>query len=367
MLGADRGGVGAGLRRRVLGVGVVPDGPHQHVGERLLDLGPLDLEDRRLGAGGGPGVHGGHDPEDGVLERHQLDLDLREAFPEPWVFRERAPVAGLVPGDLADAPELGLGTGHPGDAGTLVPEEELRAGPALAFLADEVLRRHPDVLEEGVVDLLAPVHGPDRAHGDPGRAHVDEEEGDPLLPLRFPARAHQAEDPVRVLRGGRPGLLTVDDVVAAVSDRAGLEGGEVRAGPGLGVALAPPVVAREDAGEKAALLFPGPERDDDRPDHVHPERHRRRGAGRLHLFLEEVALERAPARTPVLHRPARSHPAPPVQDLLPSDLAFLVHPGAGPGALAHVFREPLAKEGAHLLLERAFLGVQGKVHEAYPG
>ena len=41
-----------------------------------------------------------------------------------------------------------------GDADALVAEQELGVVPALVLLADEVLDRHPDVVEEHLVDLV---------------------------------------------------------------------------------------------------------------------------------------------------------------------------------------------------------------------
>ena len=52
----------------------------------------------------------------------------------------------------------------------------------------------------------------------------------------------------------RPDLLPVDDVVVAVAHGARLEAGEIGAGTGLGVALAPRVVP-EDARQEALLLL----------------------------------------------------------------------------------------------------------------
>src|SRR6202008_3037603 len=102
--------------------------------------------------------------------------------------------------------------------------------------------------------LVAAVDGLDRPHRDAGRLYVDQEERDAFLLLRARVRAREAEDPVGVLRAGRPGLLSVDDVVVALALRAGLERGEIRARARLGEALAPPVVDVADARQVAVLL-----------------------------------------------------------------------------------------------------------------
>ena len=49
----------------------------------------------------------------------------------------------------------------------------------------------------------------------PGDLHVDEQEGDAFLRLHIGVGAHEAEDPVGILRQRGPGLLAVDDIVIA--------------------------------------------------------------------------------------------------------------------------------------------------------
>ena len=118
----------------------------------------------------------------------------------------------------------------------------------------------------------------DRPHGDAGRLHVDEQERDAFLLLRRRVGAHQAEDPVGVLRERRPGLLPVDDVVVAVAHGARLQRGEVGARARLGKALAPPVVEIGDARQESLLLRLAAERDHHRADHVDAEGERLRRA-----------------------------------------------------------------------------------------
>ena len=56
--------------------------------------------------------------------------------------------------------------------------------------------------------------------------------------------------PVGEVAAGGPDLLAVDDVVVAIADGAGLEGGEVGAGARLAIERAPPVVGAGDAGDE---------------------------------------------------------------------------------------------------------------------
>ena len=184
------------------------------------------------------------------------------------------------------------------------------------LLADQVLDRHLDVVEEHLVDLASAVHGLDRAHGDAWRLHVDQDEGDAELLLGGGIGAAQAEDPVGVLRQRGPGLLAVDDVVVALAHGRGLEAGEVGAGAGLGEALAPPVVERRHARQEPLLLLLGAEGDDHRPAHGHVEGQRLRHAVELQLLGVDVVLHRRPIRAAPLLGPMRHGEALGMQDLV---------------------------------------------------
>ena len=102
--------------------------------------------------------------------------------------------------------------------------------------------------------------------------------------------ADQAEYPVGMLRERGPGLVAVDDVMVAVAHRLGAEGSEVGAGAGLGIALAPPVLARENPRQKLLLLRLIAERIDDGTDHGDAERQRRHRAGARGLLFEDETL-----------------------------------------------------------------------------
>jgi hypothetical protein len=63
----------------------------------------------------------------------------------------------------------------------------LGVGPALVLLADQLVGRHLDVVEEHLVDLVLAIHRDDRPHGDAGALHVDQQEADAGLRLAFGA------------------------------------------------------------------------------------------------------------------------------------------------------------------------------------
>ena len=167
----------------------------------------------------------------------------------------------------------------PGHAGTLVAEQEFRVGPALVFLADQILGGDAHVLEEDVIHLVRSVDGDDGPHGDAGRFHVDQQEGDAGLRLCRRIGPHQAEDPVGMLGQRRPGLVAVDDVVIAVAHRLGPDGSKVGAGARFRITLAPPVLAGEDSRQILLFLRVVAEGVDDRADHGHAEREWRQRPG----------------------------------------------------------------------------------------
>ena len=99
---------------------------------------------------------------------------------------------------------------------------------ALAFLADQVRRRHAQVVEE---DLGGRVihHGADRIDLEavPARLHVDQEDRETvgaLLDLLARRGARQQQHQVGMFGAGGPDLLAVDDIaVVAVTRRGGAQ------------------------------------------------------------------------------------------------------------------------------------------------
>ncbi|MCY1230498.1 hypothetical protein D9M72_429110 [compost metagenome] len=146
--------------------------------------------------------------------------------PEGGVVEQPPAVVGrLLRGDLRHLGQL-LAQHRAVGAAALELQQVLGIGPALAFVADAVLRGHAHVLEEDLVHFLLPGHGAvqrrQRRHRDAGRMHVEQQERDAFLPLRLAAGAHQAEHPVGPLRMRGPDLGAVQDVVLAVAVGAGI-------------------------------------------------------------------------------------------------------------------------------------------------
>gem|GEM_PF-5844522 len=299
------------------------------------------------------------------LDGHHLHLDLGDLSAEQRVFEHRLAIADFLHGDALEVRQHRLGRADAGQARALVGQQVLGAGPTLVFLTDKVFHRHADIVEEDLVDLVVAVQGDDRPHTDARALHVDQQEADAALLLGLGVGAHQAEDHVGVLTKGGPGLLAVDHVVVAVTHGAGLEAGEVGAGTGLGIALAPPVLTGEDARQIMVDLLLGAELDDHRSDHVDAEGHGTRCAEGGALLVEDVLFHRAPGGAAQLHRPARRIPAALDQDLLPALVIFLGHVLAELDLGGDVRRQLAFQKGAYFIAEGELFGrvvdVHGKV------
>src|SRR4029453_13321981 len=115
-----------------------------------------------------------------------------------------------------------------------------------------------------------------------------------------------------------PGLLAVHHVVIALPFGARLERRKVGARAGLGIALAPPVFAADDARQPALLLRRIAESHDYGSDHLQAERNRARRAGRGRFFVEDVELHRGPTGAAELLRPRRRTPASAIENRLPA-------------------------------------------------
>src|SRR5438552_1735323 len=130
-------------------------------------------------------------------------------------------------------------------------------------------------------------------------------------------------DPLCDARAGPPPLLAVDDVMIALIHRARPEAREVRAGVGLGKALAPDLVGIEDRGKMAALLLVGAPVDDRGPHEVEAHAPGQDGRPRRGvLLLPDDPLDQPGAAAPVLLRPRDADPTGGVHRLLPRAAAL---------------------------------------------
>ena len=110
---------------------------------------------------------------------------------------------------------------------------------------------HHDVVEEQLAELGVAGDLRHRPHLDARRAHVDDQHRDAAVLRAGVVRAREHAAPARVLAPGDPRLLAAEDEVVVVLDRARAQRGEVGAGLGLGEALAPDLLGREDRRDVA--------------------------------------------------------------------------------------------------------------------
>ena len=255
------------------------------------------------------------------------------------------------------------------DADPLVAEQELGHRPALVLLADEVLARHPDVLEEDLVDLEAAVDQLDR----PQRRRPRSSIGTRIIemPCCFLGASGSVRTRLKIQSACWPSVVQVFWPLITQSSpsltRLGGQRGEVGAGVGLGEALAPPDVEVGGLRQELLLHLLRAEVRDHRADHVGVERQRRRHAGQLHLLVPDVALQRRPVLATPLHGPVRYGDPGLVHDLLRLHDAVLADVAAGGDRVAQLLRDLGGEEGPHLLAERGLLLGEGELHECSRG
>ena len=165
-----------------------------------------------------------------------------------------------------------------------------------------------------------------------------------------------------------PDLLSVDHVVVAVLDRAGLQRGEVGAGTGLGVALAPRRPRVDDVVEELALLTVGAVDEQRRTDVPDRDQVRSGNAVVSQLLVEYRLLGEGEAHAAVLSGPGGSGPALLCQlgpDAL-GEFPGLVRPlfVVGDIQTVPVLAELVTDPAANLVAPGFLISVEFKVHRA---
>src|SRR5438128_167491 len=120
------------------------------------------------------------------------------------------------------------------------------------------------------------------------------------------------------MRARGPHLLAVDQEMVALVDGAGAQAGEVGAGAGLGIALAPDLVTAENLWQVPFLLVLRAPMNKGRPQEAHPDGPGQdRGAGAEILLVEDDLLHEADAAAAIFLGPGQPDPAGGVHLLLP--------------------------------------------------
>ena len=231
----------------------------------LLGRGDQDLVDRRLGAE----LLAGGETELRVARPAAERDDGLERFAEGLGRRGRHVTVGRrTPCHQLVAPVVEVGTAVPERGRALVRQHVHRHLPALADVTEPPLVGHEHVVVEHLGELEPSVLGLDRARGDAGRVHVDEERGDAAVGAARLAGAGEQHAALRVLGVAGPDLLTVDEPSAVDGLGPARERGEVAAGAGLGEALAPQLLAAQEARHHVGDEFRRTERADRRGEHL---------------------------------------------------------------------------------------------------
>ena len=131
-------------------------------------------------------------------------------------------------------------------------------------------------------------------------------------------RAADRKAPIGPFATGGPDLLSVEDPLIAFEACAGLHVGEIAAGVGLGVALTPDFLARDDAGEELLFLFFGAEGVQCRAEQCLADMvDATRPAGTGVFFELDNLLGEAQPAAAVFDRPADAGPTRATQTTLP--------------------------------------------------
>src|SRR5262249_51533277 len=147
---------------------------------------------------------------------------------------------GLAEGDallrvLADHLQAALGDAEPVGrlVHTVARNPGLRLAHALAFLSDQILNRHFNVVERDLVGDIA--HHVTVLTYDlkTGRIHIDDENREPAARALLGIGGGDQLEEIGALGVRDETLIAVDEVVVAVANRAGLHAAGIAAGLGL--------------------------------------------------------------------------------------------------------------------------------------
>ena len=170
------------------------------------------------------------------------------------------------------------------------------------------------------------------------------------------------------MRVRRPYLGAIDQVVIPIQDGTCLEARKVRARSWLRVALAPIVLAAQDARKVVRLLRIGSVFEEHWSQHAETHWDQSRSPGLRALLAEDVFLSYRPAGPAVLDRPRRHRPAARIECRLPFKRKRLVgkYRSDARRAPAHIVRELLAQEVRDLLTKGFILLPIVQVHARNP-
>ena len=207
-----------------------PDDLEQQPQSLLVELGAEDLHGGGIGNGERALRRGPRDLPVDQSQELELGVHLGEVDLDPLLIDD-APAVGEL-GFLRPLPHFVVGPVD--DAGraerdAFVVELIRDQAPSAVLLADEVLGRHANVVEEHCVDVVLADQA-QRLDRDAGGVERDDDDADALVLGDLWIGAHGEPAVVGAVGQAGPHLLAVDDVLLAIADSARLEAGEVGAG-----------------------------------------------------------------------------------------------------------------------------------------
>jgi hypothetical protein len=166
----------------------------------------------------------------------------------------RVAVHGLGGHEFSQRVQAGLRDIGIGQRVALVLQDDVGDHPAVAATSDDLVLGHPHVGEEHLVEIALHGHVDQRPDLDARGVHPEQQETDAAVLGGVGLGANQAEDPVGQMRGAGPDLLTIDDPLIAIEHSTGAQAGQIAAGAGFGIPLAPDGVAAQGGRDELALL-----------------------------------------------------------------------------------------------------------------
>src|SRR3546814_3622631 len=123
----------------------------------------------------------------------------------------------------------------------------------------------------------------------------------------------------------RPPRSTRTDTLFPYTTLFRSQAGKIRTRARLRIALAPPILARQDARQEMRLLLGRAESVDDRTDHRETKGHQADAVGARGLFRPDETLRRGPAGATIFDRPRGRDPALFVENFMPGEEILLGH------------------------------------------
>ncbi len=281
----------------------------------LLQFGAADFQQGGFGAQRQRGIV--DHPHDAEFQRLHPDSKAGNGHGERKMRQERRAVTCFTRGDMAETMQQRLGPPDIGIQDPFMPDGRFQKRPAFAFLPDPLCHGDADIFKKHLIENMQTVEGGQGLHRNTRAFHIDQQDGNALLPRPVTAGADQQFAPVGPLRMGGPDFTASDNIIIAVPDSPASQRRQVGPGLRLGKALAPDFLPLQDRRQIARLLFLGGIGDQQRRNGNQPHRNKLGRMTPRAFFLKNILLRLRPAGTAICLRPARRGPASGIEAFVP--------------------------------------------------